>query len=857
MKLGKKNKKTAEQNAEPEVDMEQAAQQEPAEQPEPAAPAEITAEMGPSADTEPSVDRKPAAKGKSKKVKKIKAKKPRKENKFTKFTKNMKIAPKILIGFFIIAILGTVMGLYDSVVLNQVSGSASSMYKEMLLPMRSVSDILTSFQQECVSIRNLIMETDDSMVIAYTSQIDNSQKAITATIGTIDMLITSNAEAKTELEKLKSALTVYDPLIDAAVEKIKAGDKQSVVDDYLNIGELYQAEKGVSGAIEDFGVAVTTKAGAQDTANRTNASDVQRNTIILIGVVLFFSVFIGITTSRGISRPIKKLTGAVKRLADGETDIQSTGIDSKDEVGEMANAFRSILTSVKKLEEDTDMLIEGAAEGELSVRADADQHKGAYRKIIEGFNQTLDAVTDPVNEAAGVLGEVSIGNLNCRVTGDFKGDYAIIKNSLNITIGTLNELVSDTDALIEAAAEGRLSVRADAAKHPGAYRKIIEGFNTTLDTVLQPVNEAVKVLQEVAQGNLGVNLTGDFQGDHAIIKDALNDTIRELNRYIGEISGVLNEIARANITQSIESEYLGDFAQLKDSINKIEKSLNSMLSEINDASEQMAVGTRQLSDGAQVISVGATEQAGSIEELTSSIALIADQTRQNAENSKESNKMALAAKQAAAQCSTQMGEMLKSMEEINESSKNISKIIKVIDDIAFQTNILALNAAVEAARAGVHGKGFAVVAEEVRNLAARSADAAKETTEMIEGSMKKVSAGTGIANETAQALANIVKNVDKAVELGEKIAVASEEQASGIAQVNQGLEQVSQVVQNNSATAQQSAASSQELSAQAELLKNKVEVFRLKKSDKSGPETLRKHDSARPALDFTENNLKY
>lgn len=745
-----------------------------------------------------------------------------------KYIRNMKIAPKILAGFFIIAALVTGMGLYNSTILNQVDSSSSQMYKGTLLPLNSVSAISDSFQKECVNLRDLLLIDDESLTVAHISQINTAKQKTSSAVQMIDSLVASDSQATANVEKLKNALANYDSKLAAALQSIQNGNKADVESDLSHAGDLYNAEKMVSTAVDSLNTTLSLKAQTEDTFNRANAATVQNNTWILMGIILFLSLFIGINTARSISRPIKKITNAVKMLADGNTEIPGDDIDSNNEIGQMGSAYKSILSSIQKLEKDTGVLIKAATEGQLTFRADADQHKGAYRKIIEGFNQTLDAVTQPVYEAADVLGEISRGNLEKLVTGDFKGDYSLIKDSLNMTIDKLNGLISDTDILIEAALEGHLALRVDPEKHQGAYSKIIKGFNATLDAVILPIKEAVQVLQEVSKGNLDVSITGDFKGDHAIIKEALNTTVASLKGYVGEISSVLGEMANGNLNVSITSEYLGDFVELKDSINNIIDSLNSMLSEINSASDQITIGTRQLSDGAQLISVGATEQAGSIEELTASLTDIAKQTDQNAGSSKKSNQMSLKAKEAAAQCNEQMQEMLKAMNEINGSANNISKIIKVIDDIAFQTNILALNAAIEAARAGFHGKGFAVVAEEVRELAARSANAAKETAELIEKSIKKIYAGSTIANETAEGLTYIITNVDQAFELGEKIVTASREQASGIAQINQGLEQVSQVVQNNSATAQESAAASQELSNQADQFKKKIEVFKLK-----------------------------
>ncbi|MFZ5989669.1 MAG: methyl-accepting chemotaxis protein [Bacillota bacterium] len=305
---------------------------------------------------------------------------------------------------------------------------------------------------------------------------------------------------------------------------------------------------------------------------------------------------------------------------------------------------------------------------------------------------------------------------------------------------------------------------------------------------------------------------------------------RIISNPVRKLVDIAGRIASGDLDVHVDIASKDEVGMLAHAFDTMANNINEVMCDINASSDQVASGARQVSESGQALSQGATEQASSIEEITSSMTEVAAQTKQNAQYANQANELSNNVKENAVNGNQQMQEMLKSMAEINDSSSNISKIIKVIDEIAFQTNILALNAAVEAARAGQHGKGFAVVAEEVRNLAARSANAAKETTDMIEGSIRKVEIGTKIANETAEALNKIVEGVTKTANLIADITSASNEQASGISQINAAIEQVAQVIQTNSASAEESASASEELSSQAELLKQAVSKFKLKKS---------------------------
>ncbi|PKM75107.1 MAG: chemotaxis protein [Firmicutes bacterium HGW-Firmicutes-17] len=455
------------------------------------------------------------------------------------------------------------------------------------------------------------------------------------------------------------------------------------------------------------------------------------------------------------------------------------------------------------------------------------QYMGIYGEIGEGINAVHGQLVKIVNIAnhieAGELSDLS----ELKAIGNRSEKDTLIPSLIGM-MENIVLLVEETQKMTITAVTGDLSFRGDQTRFSGEYAKVIEGFNKTLDAIIRPINEASETLKELAAGNLNTQMNGDYQGDHAIIKEDMNQTITNLKGYVKEITSTLEEISQGNLDQEINSVYRGDFQAIKEALNGISSSLSTTMSDIDDAAAQVELGARQISDGGQALAQGTTEQASSIQELTASIEEVAGETKQNAVRANDANELTVRVRKNAEVGNRQMKKMISAMGDIDESSNNISKIIKVIDDIAFQTNILALNAAVEAARAGQHGKGFAVVAEEVRTLAARSAEAAKETTGLIEGSIEKVGVGTKIADETAESLKEILDEIEKVTSLVGNIARASNDQASEIAQITQGIEQVSQVVQTNSATAEESAASSEELSGQAEMLKVMVGAFKLK-----------------------------
>jgi methyl-accepting chemotaxis protein len=434
----------------------------------------------------------------------------------------------------------------------------------------------------------------------------------------------------------------------------------------------------------------------------------------------------------------------------------------------------SISKRVKKIAD----FAEKAAAGDMDQEIDLDtkDELGELASSLRKFYTNY-------RELASIADQISKGNLAIEVKE--YGDSDAFSKSMKRCIKNMQLLEQEIARLIDAAASGRLAERGNSDLFQGSYATVMKNVNSMLDAVVKPVGRALRILNQVANRDLTARLAGNYRGDHATFQKVLNSTIQTLDEALEHVSL---------------------------------------------AAEQVSSASTNISEGSQILSQSSSEQASSIEEVSSSLHEVASMSRQNSENAKEARELSKSAELAVEAGVQSMNRLSEAIDRIKASSDSTAKIIKTIDEIAFQTNLLALNAAVEAARAGDAGKGFAVVAEEVRNLAMRSAEAAKNTANLIEGSVRNSESGVILNQEAIRNLNEISGQVKKVGAVMADIAAASEQQTQGIDQVNVIINQMNLVTQQIAANSEESASGAEELSGQAEELKGMVRTFHLSKA---------------------------
>ncbi|MDE2584867.1 MAG: MCP four helix bundle domain-containing protein [Betaproteobacteria bacterium] len=861
---------------------------------------------------------------------------------------NLKIGIRLGIGFGLILLMLIAISIISLLRLDDMRASTAMITEDRMPKIELVGQALENVLVQARALRNLVIAEDKTFEKQQVEVINDIRK--------------QNAEILDKIKPLLSTQKGRDLFAEVIAKRQKFGEAlDQIMPLAYSASPQYNQKKAVELILGDYGKAANAYIDAmkafsnvqKELASKSaeDAAEVSRSTrtllIALSALATLIMLIVAWLVTRSITSPVANLREAAQKMSQGDFNFDLKNAEHKDETGELSRAILAMQKAIKSMIDDAAKLSKAAVEGRLATRADASQHQGDFRTIVEGVNGTLDAVIGPLNVAATYVDRISKGDIPSKITDSYNGDFNTIKNNLNTCIDALNglitemnrmssehdkgdidvkideiqfqgayramakgvndmvfghiavkkkamacvkefgegnmdapleqfpgkkrfindtieqvrqnikALVSDANMLSDAAVAGKLSTRADASKHQGDFRKIVEGVNGTLDAVIGPLNVAATYVDRISKGDIPPKITDSYNGDFNTIKNNLNTCIEAVNKLvadanllsaaavagrletradatqhqgdfrkivigvndtldaivgpINEVRRIMNALEQGDLTKNVSKDYQGDFKLLKDAVNNTVAKLADTVAQVKTAADALTNASGQVSVTAQSLSQSSSEQAASVEESTASVEQMSSSINQNAENAKITDNMA----SKAAKEATEGGEAVKNTVG---AMKQIAGKIGIIDDIAYQTNLLALNAAIEAARAGEHGKGFAVVAAEVRKLAERSQVAAQEIGELASNSVS-------LAEKAGHLLDEIVPSINKTSDLVQEIASASQEQSSGVAQINNAMNQLNQATQQNASASEELAATAEELGGQAGQLQQLMDFF--------------------------------
>jgi methyl-accepting chemotaxis protein len=543
---------------------------------------------------------------------------------------------------------------------------------------------------------------------------------------------------------------------------------------------------------------------SEDSGSQTMWLNVGLGIVVLL-VVVGVSLYIAVS----IRRPLIQLAESSDKMAAGDFEF-AVDTSRGDEGGRALKALDTMKSTLAGLIDEMNHMAAEHDKGDIDVRVEAERYSGGYHAVAKGLNDMTEGHIRLNQKAMSVVKAFGEGDFGAPLE-QFPGKKAFINQTIEQVRSNLKALIADTGMLVDAAVKGELATRADAGRHKGGFREIVDGINATMDAVVGPLNEVSRVLQAMENGDLTQTISTEYGGQLEALRQAANNTVASLRQTFDEIGRVLLAVDHGDLTQTIDMQFRGQFEQMRQATNNTVTRLAQTVGEVVSASEQLASASNQVSSTAQSLSQAASEQAASVEETTASIEQMASSVTQNGDNAKVTEGI-------ASKAAEQAGEGGAAVQQTVEAMKEIAAKIAIIDDIAFQTNMLALNATIEAARAGEHGKGFAVVATEVGKLAERSQVAAQEIGHLAGDSV-------ATAERAGTLLGEIVPSIGKTSGLVQEIAAASAEQTAGVGQVNTAIGQMSKVTQQNASSSEELAATAEEMSTQTANLRELMRFF--------------------------------
>ena len=567
--------------------------------------------------------------------------------------------------------------------------------------------------------------------------------------------------------------------------------------------------------------------GFSNQATIAAATSMMRNLIILgfVSLVLVAAaIFYLIMKSL---KPIKELQYNVRQVASGNMNINTSAV-SNDEIGQLSSDVYNLVDVIKDMIDDwIKMEHEFNVVGNYKYRMDLSKYQNSFREMIDVALRIIDGQYGDIKNILDILTKLGEGDFDVTIK-DLPGKKVVTSQILRGIVANFHEIHSSVRFLAQNAGEGNLDAEVDSTKFRGNWAILVQELNDLMHAIKVPLDEIEHNVELMSDGDFTL-IQKEFKGHFKAVCDACNFNNRNTLAIVEEISQVLTALSKGDLTVSVKHNYVGSYSPIKTALTAIIESLNTITEDIQTAVEQVALGAEQISSSAMQLAEGAARQTASIEELSTSLAIIQDKATQANQDASSAKESTLQSQTFITQGSEAVSSMTETMLKIKASSEGIANIIDVITNIAFQTNLLALNASVEAARAGEHGKGFSVVADEVRTLAGRSQQATSDTTDIIQKDSKNVEDGIQVASDVVSSFETIAGNTKSISSLVSHIANISAEQLESISVINANVLEITNVVTDTSATAKESAAASEELNSQSEMLRQKVAFFKRKK----------------------------